>query len=84
MIAMDSQIRCTTLRLLNKLQAFVDLSQSPYVPDQFEVNLLELLNNEATLTVLDELIPLAARFQAKNRRFIDGEATNSHVKRLRS
>ena len=76
---MDSQIRCTTLRLLNKLQAFVDLSQSPYVPDQFEVNLLELLNNENTLIVLDELIPLAARFQGKNRRFIDGEAIDSHI-----
>jgi hypothetical protein len=72
MIAIDSQIRYTTFRILNKLQSFIDLSRSPYLPDQFEQNLLELLNNETTLVVLDEIIPLAAKFQHKNSQFIDG------------
>jgi hypothetical protein len=72
MVAIDSQIRYTTLRILNKLQSFIDLSRSPYIPDQFEQYLLELLNNETTLLVLDEIIPLAAKFQHKNAQFIDG------------
>jgi hypothetical protein len=72
MVAIDSQIRYTTFRILNKLQSFIDLSRSPYVPDQFEQYLLELLNNETTLHVLDEIIPLAAKFQHKNHQFIDG------------
>ncbi|CAF1361882.1 unnamed protein product [Adineta steineri] len=71
MIAFDSQIRCTTFRLLNKLQTFIDLSRSPYIPAQFEQYLLELLRNETTFLVLDETIPLAAKFQHKNHRFID-------------
>ncbi|CAF4405350.1 unnamed protein product, partial [Adineta steineri] len=71
MIAFDSQIRCTTFRLLNKLQTFIDLSRSPYIPAQFEQYLLELLRNETTFLVLDEIIPLAAKFQHKNHRFID-------------
>ncbi|CAF0809532.1 unnamed protein product [Adineta ricciae] len=71
MIAVDSHIRHTTLRILNKLQTFVDLSRSPFVPDQFEQYLLELLQNETTLLVLDEIIPLAAKFQHKNSQFID-------------
>ncbi len=76
MIAIDSQIRYTTFRILNKLQSFIDLSRSPYLPDQFEQNLLELLNNETKLVVLDEIIPLAAKFQHKNRQFIDGWREN--------
>jgi len=72
MVAIDSQIRYTTFRILNKLQSFIDLSRSPYVPDQFEQYLLELLNNETTLHVLDEIISLAAKFQHKNHQFIDG------------
>jgi len=72
MIAMDNQIRYTTFCILNKLQTFIDLSQSPYLPDQFEQYLLELLNNETTFFVLDEIIPLAAKFQHKNPQFIDG------------
>ena len=43
MIAMDSQIRLITLKILNKLQTFIDLSRSPYVSKQFEQNLLDLL-----------------------------------------
>ena len=73
-MAMDSQIRCTTLRVLNKLQTFIDLSRSPYVPDQFEQSLLELLKNETILHVLDEVVPLAAKFQHRNHRFIDGSS----------
>jgi hypothetical protein len=76
MIAIDSQIRYTTFRILNKLQSFIDLSRSPYLPDQFEQNLLELLNNETKLVVLDEIIPLAAKFQHKNPQFIDGWREN--------
>jgi hypothetical protein len=72
MVAIDSQIRYTTFRLLNKLQSFIDLSRSPYIPDQFEEYLLELLNNETTFLVLDQIIPLAAQFQHKNHLFIDG------------
>lgn len=72
MVAMDSQIRYTTCRILNKLQTFIDLSRSPYLPDQFEQYLLELLNNESTLLVLDEVIALAAKFQHRNPRFTDG------------
>jgi hypothetical protein len=72
MVAIDTQIRYTTFRILNKLQSFIDLSRSPYIPDQFEQYLLDLLNNEATLLVLDEVIPLAAKFQHKNQQFIDG------------
>ncbi|CAF4257700.1 unnamed protein product, partial [Rotaria sordida] len=71
MVAVDSQIRYTTFHILNKLQSFIDLSRSPYIPDQFEQYLLELLNNETTLLVLDEIIPLAAKFQHKNHQFID-------------
>ncbi|CAF4506915.1 unnamed protein product, partial [Rotaria magnacalcarata] len=33
--------------------------------------LLELLNNETTFLVLDQIIPLAAKFQHKNPQFID-------------
>ena len=73
MIAVDSQIRYSILRLLNQLQNFVDLSRSPFVPDQIELNLLDLLTNESTLNALDEVLPLAGRFQEKNPRFIDGE-----------
>ena len=72
MIAIDSHIRYTTIHILNKLQTFIDLSRSPFVPDQFEQYLLELLKNETTLLVLDEIIPLAAKFQHKNSQFIDG------------
>ncbi|CAF4488881.1 unnamed protein product [Rotaria sp. Silwood2] len=71
MVAIDSQIRYTTFYILNKLQSFIDLSRSPYIPDQFEQYLLELLNNETTFLVLDEIIPLAAKFQHKNHQFID-------------
>jgi len=72
MVAIDRQIRYTTFRVLNKLQTFIDLSRSPYVPDQFEEYLLDLVNNETTLLVLDEIISLAAKFQHKNPQFIDG------------
>lgn len=72
MVAMDGQIRHTTLRILNKIQSFIDLSRSPYLPDQFEQSLLELLTNEPTLQVLDEVIPLAAKFQHRNDQFITG------------
>lgn len=72
MVAIDNQIRYTTFRILNKLQSFIDLSRSPYLPDQFEQYLLDLLNNETILHVLDEIIPLAAKFQHKNSQFIDG------------
>ncbi|CAM4816368.1 unnamed protein product [Rotaria magnacalcarata] len=71
MVAIDSQIRHTTFQILNKLQSFIDLSRSPYIPDQFEQYLLELLNNETTFLVLDQIIPLAAKFQHKNPQFID-------------
>ncbi|UJR21826.1 hypothetical protein I4U23_024900 [Adineta vaga] len=90
MIAIDSHIRYTTFRILNKLQTFIDLSRSPYVPDQFEQYLLELLKNETTLLVLDEVIPLAAKFQHKNPQFIDAFLTrinspkwNSYLDRRR-
>lgn len=72
MIAMDSQIRLITLKILNKLQTFIDLSRSPYVSKQFEQNLFDLLVNENTLFVIDEVIPLAAKFQHRNPRFING------------
>lgn len=72
MIAIDSQIRSTTFQILNKLQSFMDLSRSPYMPDQFEQNLLEILNSETTLLIIDQVIPLAAKFQHKNHQFIDG------------
>lgn len=73
MIAVDSQIRYSILRLLNQLQNFVDLSRSPFVPDQIESNLLDLLTTESTLNALDEVLPLAGKFQEKNPRFIDGK-----------
>ena len=79
MIAMDSQIRLITLKILNKLQTFIDLSRSPYVSKQFEQNLLDLLVNENTLFVIDEVIPLAAKFQHRNPRFI-----NAFLSRLTS
>ncbi|CAF4145273.1 unnamed protein product [Rotaria sordida] len=66
-----SQIRYTTFYILNKLQSFIDLSRSPNIPDQFEQYLLELLNNETTFLVLDEITLLAAKFQYKNHQFID-------------
>ena len=72
MLATDSLIRHLTCQLLNKLDDFIDLSRSPYIPDQFEQYLLELLNNETILVVLDKIIPLAAKFQHKNQQFIDG------------
>lgn len=72
MVAIDSQIRYTTMKILNKIQSFIDLSRSPYLPDQFEQYLLELLSNEPTLQVLDEVIPLAAKFQHRNEQFITG------------
>ena len=73
LIAVDSQIRYWILRLLNQLQNFVDLSRSPFVPDQLELHLLDLLTNESTLNALDEILPLAGKFQEKNPRFIDGK-----------
>lgn len=72
-VAIDSQIRHRTLHFLNQLQSRMDLSRSAFVPDQLETNLLELLNNETILNVLDEVVPLASRFQWKNPRFIDGK-----------
>lgn len=77
MVAMDTQIRCITLRVVNKLQGFVDLSRSPYVPNQFEQNLLELLRNETHLQVLDEVIVLAAKFQHRKHHFTDGSFSRS-------
>ena len=82
MVAVDSQIRYTTLRILNKLQSFIDLSRSPYLPDQFEQYLLELLNNEPTLQVLDEVIPLAAKFQHRNEQFISGSYRSIKAQKL--
>jgi hypothetical protein len=79
MIAADSQIRYSILRLLNQLQNFVDLSRSPFVPDQIELNLLDLLTNESTLNALDEILPLAGKFQEKNPRFIDGKREVGYV-----
>ena len=73
MVAIDNQIRYTTFQILNKLQSYIDLSRSPYIPEQFEKYLLELLYNETTLLVIDEIIPLAAKFQYKNPLFIDGK-----------
>lgn len=72
-IAVDTQIRNRILQFLNRLQSMIDLSRSAYIPDQFETNLLELLNNETNLSVIDEVLRLANRFQWKNSRFIDGK-----------
>jgi hypothetical protein len=73
MMAIDSQIRCRTCRFLNQLQSHMDLSQSFNIPEQFSIDLLNLVQNESLLPVLDELLPLASQFQRKNARFIDGE-----------
>lgn len=73
MIAADSRVRQLTFRLLNQIDSFIDLTQTPLLPKNFQSILLDLLTNETNQTVLDQMIPLASKFQEKNQRFIEGK-----------